>query len=600
MRTTFRLFLSCLFYFALPLANGYGSENDALLAEQEHKPGDRMVLKIQDVEYAFRWCPAGTFTMGSRLHEKGWEPSQQRQQVTLSHGFWMLETEVTQAMWESVMDNNPSHFKGNNLPVEQVSWDDCQAYIKKLNNLLADTPDAPTGFEFSLPTEAQWEYACRAGTTMTFHFGDTLSQEQANFNRSLTRDVGSYPANAWGLYDMHGNVSEWCHNWFEDYRVYAAFDHWGLPIGSSRASRGGSWNDDAENCRSAARSNGTPAFEKFGFGLRLSLVTRAEVKSRVRFLSQTWLPAFPQPYGRMCFQVQEAISKGNVAEADRIAQECITLAETRDEHPDSVYTLHGTLGNMFLDASMFDSAHRHFSEFAKRGGRYVYQLARCKAKSGDIDGGLSLLLDEIDHDPSVRDDLLPFFVVLLQQVKPPSETMFGTLDILMESVETEGHLSTTTIADLADYWIIRDKPERAIPLLEECLTRDDLPYGWGFRFSYHLAKLYSQVRQHQKALEVVNKALEARMDHVLLDTKGLILINAGNPTEAIPVLRRVVELTNHFPFYCMHLAYALHLDGRDAESRQHFVAARDQLTSLIPDMTKENKAMYDVLMRAHP
>ena len=279
--------------------------------------GERIVLKIKDVEYAFRWCPAGTFRMGSSPDEaKTKRYDETQHQVTLSHGFWMLETEVTQKMWESVMKTNPSKFKSIKLPVEQVSWNDCQEYIKKLNDLGV----APKGYRFSLPTEAQWEYACRAGTTTAYHFGDTLTKEQANFSESVgvgrTSDVGSYPANAWGLYDMHGNVWEWCLDRYGDYPSGAVTD----PVGSSankaaistrsgtrspysvplqrdrnimqptyrapvpktlpkpplpepyRVLRGGGWGNIAEYCRSAIRLDDDPSCRFNGFGFRLSLV----------------------------------------------------------------------------------------------------------------------------------------------------------------------------------------------------------------------------------------------------------------------------------------------------------------------------------------
>ena len=134
--------------------------------DREGKAGELMVLTIKGIKYPFRWCPPGTFEMGVG---EGY-----LRHVMLTHGFWMLETEVTQAMWENIMRKNPSHFKGKKLPVEQVSWDDCQEFIKKLNGLKV----APKGYLFSLPTEAQWEYACRAGTTTPFHFGKDLGFRQ--------------------------------------------------------------------------------------------------------------------------------------------------------------------------------------------------------------------------------------------------------------------------------------------------------------------------------------------------------------------------------------------------------------------------------------
>jgi hypothetical protein len=145
--------------------------------------------------------------------------------------------------------------------VETVSWNDCQEYIKKLNDIIihndstiarSDSKGIPENFKFSLPTEAQWEYACRAGTTTAYHFGDTLSKAQANWgdddNVEKTMDVGSYPANAWGLWDMHGNVDEWCLDCYGDYPSGAVTDSTGAGEGSFRVFHGGSWDDGAGHC----------------------------------------------------------------------------------------------------------------------------------------------------------------------------------------------------------------------------------------------------------------------------------------------------------------------------------------------------------------
>ncbi|MCL2006190.1 MAG: formylglycine-generating enzyme family protein [Planctomycetaceae bacterium] len=258
---------------ALPLA-----AEQAPPPEAEHKPGERITLTVNDVEYAFRWCPPGTFIMGSPDNEANRQRDESQYRVGLSQGFWMLETEVTQAMWESVMENNPSQFKGVNLPVERVSWNDCQEFIAKLNAELksggrqSPGSTALEGYKFSLPTEAQWEYACRAGTTTAFHFGDTLTSQQANFGSLQTRDVGSYPANAWGLKNIHGNVWEWCLDFWGDYPSGAVTDPTGPDRGARRVLRGGSWSYVAEDCRSASRNHVFPAYRNGNIGLRLALV----------------------------------------------------------------------------------------------------------------------------------------------------------------------------------------------------------------------------------------------------------------------------------------------------------------------------------------
>ena len=256
-----------------------GREN---IGENNRRAGTRMVLTIKGVEYPFSWCPAGTFMMGSPPTEAERIDGETQHQVTLTKGFWMLESEVTQEMWESVTGNNPSHFKGNSkLPVEMVSWEDCQESIRKFNALNM----APAGYRFSLPTEAQWEYACRAGTTTPFHFGSVLNGDKANCRGNYpygtstngpyvekTTVTGSYPANAWGLYDMHGNVWEWCWDWYGEYPNGNVTDPVGPPTGSGRVLRGGSWCDDARYCRSAYRGSNGPSGRGDAAGLRLSLV----------------------------------------------------------------------------------------------------------------------------------------------------------------------------------------------------------------------------------------------------------------------------------------------------------------------------------------
>jgi len=258
-----------VFFSFLLLAVGYGGTQGQ---NAESDVGKRMTVAIKGLEYAFRWCPPGTFMVGNPASGADRDNDETQHQVTLTSGFWMLETEVTQQMWESVMGNNPSYFKGGNLPVEQVSWNDCQEFVKKLNDMKV----APAGYKFSLPTESQWEYACRAGTTTAYHFGDTLTQQQANFGQGgdtdKTKDVGSYPSNAWGLKDMHGNVWEWCLDWYGEYPSGAVTDPMGAERGSNRVLRGGSWYYDAQYCRSANRSYSAPAYRIFSIGLRLSLV----------------------------------------------------------------------------------------------------------------------------------------------------------------------------------------------------------------------------------------------------------------------------------------------------------------------------------------
>jgi formylglycine-generating enzyme required for sulfatase activity len=178
----------------------------------------------------------------------------------------MGKYEVTQAQWERVMGSNPSRFTsaGASAPVEQVSWDDCQEFVRKVNTLVP-------GGAFRLPTEAEWEYACRAGTTGPYAGNlDDLGWYGGN-SENTTHAVGRKKANAWNLYDMHGNVWEWCSDWFgEQYPSWGVTDPAGPGSGSGRVCRGGGWINDARFCRSAGRSRNVPGIRYYYLGLRLA------------------------------------------------------------------------------------------------------------------------------------------------------------------------------------------------------------------------------------------------------------------------------------------------------------------------------------------
>jgi formylglycine-generating enzyme required for sulfatase activity len=223
----------------------------------------------------FAWIPPGTFLMGSPKDEADRSDDETQHKVTLSKGFYMGIHLVTQEHWQAVMGNNPSNFKGEkNLPVEQVSWEDCQEFIKKLRD-----KDKKA---YRLPSEAEWEYACRAGTTTPFFFGATISTDQANYDgnhiygngkkgvyRQKTTPVGSFPANTWGLFDTHGNLWEWCQDWLGDYPQNDVVDPQGPHAGQYRVLRGGSWLYIPQFCRSACRGGNQPGFRINFYGLRV-------------------------------------------------------------------------------------------------------------------------------------------------------------------------------------------------------------------------------------------------------------------------------------------------------------------------------------------
>ncbi len=252
----------------------------------EDRYGLWQMLKLGEVEQVFRWIEPGTFRMGSpgeELEREPWVDSSETQHPVILTGFWLADTTVTKAMWMAVMGgDNPSYFEDDlKHPVENVSWDDTQAFIDQLNQGLS-------GLRAQLPSEAQWEYACRAGTDTPFSFGVNITPDQVNYNgdfpyaggekglyRGKTVAVKSLPANPWGLYEMHGNVWEWCQDvWQAELGTEAVVDplmQSGKDAGGGRVLRGGSWNVSGCYVRSAVRDHLAPDYSSNRFGFRLAL-----------------------------------------------------------------------------------------------------------------------------------------------------------------------------------------------------------------------------------------------------------------------------------------------------------------------------------------
>ncbi|MDS4040296.1 MAG: formylglycine-generating enzyme family protein [Candidatus Competibacter sp.] len=300
---------------SLPLADGAGlpvnetgyhlkTDSDELVIEPFSRPpwahtlgrdgkGLFAAFSIRGVTQRVRWIWPGRFLMGSPEDEHDRLDGELQHEVILTRGFWLAETACTQALWRAVTGENPSHFKGERRPVERVSWSDAQQFIEQLNS-------AVPGLEARLPTEAEWEYACRAGTTTLFSFGEDITPEQVNYNgnypyrgekglsRGETVEVASLPANPWGLYEMHGNVYEWCQDWYSDYPEGLAVDPPGPATGDRRVLRGGSWFYGGRDARSAFRSHFVPGIRHHLYGFRLALARRG---GGCRPMDQTPIPS---------------------------------------------------------------------------------------------------------------------------------------------------------------------------------------------------------------------------------------------------------------------------------------------------------------------
>jgi formylglycine-generating enzyme required for sulfatase activity len=253
--------------------------------------GVRVSLSAQAGVRGMVFIRGGTFMMGSPGAEPERIDNELQHRVTVS-SFYMSRTEVTQQEWLDVMGYNPSFFNGYNLPVEQVSWYEAVEYCNKRSQWEGLTPAYTirgtnvtwnrNANGYRLPTEAEWEYACRAGTTTPFSTGNNITTSQANYNgwlsyngntqgifRKTTTPAGSFPANPWGLIDMYGNVGEWCWDWYGDYSRGAQTDPLGPGSGSSRVLRGGAWDFSGRDLRSAWRASSSPdqRFDDVGFRL---------------------------------------------------------------------------------------------------------------------------------------------------------------------------------------------------------------------------------------------------------------------------------------------------------------------------------------------
>ncbi len=248
-------------------------QNSPSLSTISSKQGSISKTFINSIGMEFVLIPSGSFVMGSPTSEIGRKDDESRHRVTISKSFYLGKYEVTQGHWKAIMGISPGgmselgqEFFGDNKPVVRVSWEETQDFIRKLN--------AKGEGLFRLPTEAEWEYAARAGSTARYSFGnnENLLDDYAWYSDNAggkTHEVGGKKPNAWGLYDIHGNVWEWCQDWYGTYSTSAQTDPTGATNSSVRVNRGGSWYDNAGNLRSAVRDNYSPSARNYGLGFRL-------------------------------------------------------------------------------------------------------------------------------------------------------------------------------------------------------------------------------------------------------------------------------------------------------------------------------------------
>lgn len=280
-----------------------GGSIDALIApcvQAIRFRGSRAGEEREIIGVKLCWCPPGRFKMGSPVGEPERRPDEGQVDVTLTKGFWMAKFEATQGLWKRVLTHLPGPLtselpEGDEYPVGNVNFAEAEAFCRKLTALAQATGELPREWEFRLPTEAQWEYACRAGTRTATSFGNALSSKQANFkgkpynggepgpSLGHAAKVGSYPANAWGLHDMHGNTFEWCRDWYQarlpggtDPDLHSArrtatqSEHGDI----SRVRRGGCWADEGWPLRSAFRLRFEPERRYDHIGFRVAVVER--------------------------------------------------------------------------------------------------------------------------------------------------------------------------------------------------------------------------------------------------------------------------------------------------------------------------------------
>jgi formylglycine-generating enzyme required for sulfatase activity len=230
----------------------------------------RKIFTVKGVTFYMLYVPPGTFMMGSPVKEEGHKAEEIQHEATITRGFWIGRTEVAQKLYQAVTGKNPSYYRGPDFPVENVSWNDAMALIRQLNDFVH-------GGQFTLPTETQWEYACRGGSKGAYCFGNDRSKLEQyawlgdnTHGKIRLKPVATKKPNAWGIYDMHGNLWEWCRDWYGEYPMSPVTDPSGPPLGTEKVCRGGSWFSGKGGVRCADRDHVPPDYTSTSVGFRLT------------------------------------------------------------------------------------------------------------------------------------------------------------------------------------------------------------------------------------------------------------------------------------------------------------------------------------------
>ena len=339
------------------------------------------------------WVEPGTFAMGSPTSEVNRHPDETVHNVTITKGFYLGKYEVTQAQYEAVMKGNgnglsatPSQFGGNpNRPVEKVSWDDIQIFLTRLNSAEQTAGRLPTGWSYVLPTEAQWEYACRAGTNSAYSWGNTISSANANYDSNSgigqTTDVGQYAANPWGFFDMHGNIGEWISDWYDNYDLATVQDPSGSLTGTKRVKRGGSYVSFARHIRAAERIGDQSNDRRSHVGFRLGFQQTNTTPSNL-FSTAPLTIAENQPIGSVVVEF-------NATDPDAGASLTYHLVSGAGDGNNSLFTLetNGTLKT----ATTFD--------YETNASTYSIRVQAKDEFNATVEGNFTVTLSDLAEDP---------------------------------------------------------------------------------------------------------------------------------------------------------------------------------------------------------